>query len=254
MDTQSDGLTRIGAALRESRRGVAFTGAGISTESGIPDFRSPGGVWSRYQPVLYPDFLADPAARERYWRMKHEAWGAYAGVGPNAGHEALVRLEQADRLVGVITQNIDALHQQAGSRHVVELHGTDRAVACVQCGQRYEAGPVHERVEQGESVPQCDACGGWLKPATISFGQNLDPEVLDEAVRLAGQADVFLAIGSSLVVQPAASLPVQAKQAGAFLVILNGTETPLDTVADVVIHAPIGETLTHLADAVLTED
>ena len=254
MDVHADGLARIGAALRECRRGVAFTGAGISTESGIPDFRSPGGVWSRYQPVLYPDFLAHHAARERYWRMKHEAWQAYAGAGPNAGHEALVRLEQADRLVGVITQNIDALHQQAGSRHVVELHGTDRAVACVQCGQRYEAGPIHERVEQGESVPQCDACGGWLKPATISFGQNLDPQVLDEAVRLAGQADVFLAIGSSLVVQPAASLPVQAKQAGAFLAIVNGTETPLDTVADAVIHAPIGETLTHLADAVLTAD
>lgn len=253
MDTQAEGLARIGVALRESRHGVAFTGAGISTESGIPDFRSPGGVWSRYQPVLYPDFLAHHEARERYWRMKHEAWQAYAGAGPNAGHEALVRLEQADRLVGVITQNIDALHQQAGSRHVVELHGTDRAVACVQCGQRYEAGPIHDRVEQGETVPQCDACGGWLKPATISFGQNLDPDVLDEAVRLAGQADVFLAIGSSLVVHPAASLPVQAKEAGAFLAILNGTETPLDTVADVVIHAPIGETLTRLADAALAE-
>jgi len=247
-DRQQADVAKIAEALRNARGAVAFTGAGISTESGIPDFRSPGGVWSRYQPVMFQDFLADHDARVRYWRMKHEAYGAYATVRPNAGHDALARLEAAGRLVGVITQNIDGLHQAAGSRTVHELHGTDRHVACVACGKRFDAEPVHARVEAGEAVPECDGCGGWLKPATISFGQQLDPDVLSETIRLSREADVFLAIGSSLVVEPAASLPVHAKQAGAMLVIINRDTTPLDDIADVVIHAAISVVLPVIDD------
>ena len=250
-DEQQAAVARVADALRRASDAVAFTGAGISTESGIPDFRSPGGVWSRYQPVYYQDFMTDHDARVRYWKMKHEAFGAYAEVQPNAGHEALVRLQRADRLVAVITQNIDGLHQAAGSRRVIELHGTDREVACVMCGKRYEAGPIHARVDAGDEVPQCEACDGWLKPATISFGQQLEGEVLIDASGLSGKADVFLAIGSSLVVEPAASLPVHAKRSGAFLAIINRDDTPLDQLADVVIQAPIGEVLPAIADGAL---
>ncbi len=250
-EPQQNAISRVADALRAGASAVAFTGAGISTESGIPDFRSPGGVWSRYQPVLYPDFLADHDARVRYWKMKHELWGAYAGVEPNAGHLALARLEAAGRLTAVLTQNIDGLHQAAGSGRVIELHGTDRFVACVACGHRTEAGPVHERVDAGEAVPQCDQCGGWLKPATISFGQQLDEAVLAEAFERASEATAMLAIGSSLVVEPAASLPVQAKRSGAFLAIINRDQTPLDSIADVVIREPIGQVLPAIADAVL---
>jgi NAD-dependent deacetylase len=236
-------LERVARWLRAARAAVAFTGAGISTESGIPDYRSPGGVWARYQPVYYDEFMNSAEARHEYWRQKCEAHRDFADAAPNQGHHALARWETQGRLRGVITQNIDELHQLAGSQQVWELHGTARKAACLDCHARFDVIPFVERFLAIGQTPDCPACGGRLKHATISFGQSLDPVVLQAAVQASRQADLFLAIGSSLVVEPAASMPLRAKQAGARLVIINATETPLDGIADVVIRARIGETL-----------
>ncbi len=241
-------VTLVAERLRCAERVVAFTGAGISTESGISDFRSPGGVWSRHQPVYFDEFLASHDARLRHWRMKKEAYPEFAAARPNLGHRLLAEWERAGRLRAVITQNIDGLHEEAGSRSIFELHGTGRWVMCLSCAKRWPAREIFERYADVDDVPTCDACGGWLKPATVSFGQVLPADVLEESFRLAGEADLFLAIGSSLVVEPAASLPRHAQQSGAFLAIINRDETPLDRVADAVIRTPIGETLKAIAD------
>ena len=235
---------QIARYLSESHRVVAFTGAGISTESGVSDFRSPGGVWSKYQPVMFQDFLARADARRQYWRMKKEGYWEMRRAKPNAGHRALARLEAAGKLVAVITQNIDGLHQDAGSQRVLELHGTSRSVVCLQCEARYDPDAIQARLENGEEIPLCDSCGGPLKSATVSFGQTLPQDVLSEACNLCAGTNLMLAIGSSLVVEPAASLPLQAKRSGARLVILNRTETPLDRIADVVLREHIGDSLT----------
>jgi len=234
---------QVAAWLGEAGSAVAFTGAGISTESGIPDFRSPGGVWSKYQPVRYQEFLASAEARHEYWRQKCEAHGDFAAAGPNPGHRVLARWEAAGRLGGVITQNIDGLHQDAGSRNVLELHGTNRAIACLDCHRRLEPEPLVDEFLRTDAVPDCPSCGGRLKHATISFGQALPPDVLEEAIRWSHACELFLAIGSSLVVEPAASLPRLAKQSGARLVIVNRDPTGRDDVADLVLRRPIGKTL-----------
>ena len=239
-------IAGIAGYLSESRKAVVFTGAGISTESGIPDFRSPGGVWSRYRPVLYQDFLASEKARKQYWLMKKEGYRELKGAKPNDGHRALATLEAAGRIVAVITQNIDGLHKDAGSKRVLELHGTSRHCICLECGARCDPDLVQERLEAGVEVPRCDKCGGLLKSGTVSFGQALPADVLTDAIELCNQTDLMLAIGSSLVVEPAASLPLQAKHNGARLVIINKTETPLDYLADIVAREPIGETLTRV--------
>jgi len=241
-------IDKIAGYLSQSNKAVAFTGAGISTESGIPDFRSPGGVWSRYQPVLFQDFLTSGDARRQYWQMKKEAYRELKGAKPNAGHRALAALEAAGKLAAVITQNIDGLHQDAGSKRVLELHGTSRYCICLKCDARYDPDLIQGRLESGVEVPLCDKCGGLLKSATISFGQQLPQDVLSEALDLCLQTDLILAIGSSLVVEPAASLPLQAKQNGGRLVIINKTETPLDDLADVIVREPIGETLTQVVN------
>lgn len=234
--------------LQQSRTVVAFSGAGMSTASGIPDFRSPGGVWSRHQPVLYQDFLASADARRRYWQYRREMYADFRSAKPNAAHLALARLEERGRLQAVVTQNIDGLHQDAGSRKVVELHGTNRRVHCVACRRDHDVERVYAGLETGRcDVPTCDDCGGPLKAATISFGQNLDEDVLEEAFRLAREAELLLVLGSSLVVQPAAALPVAAAQAGAHVVIVNREETPLDGLAAVVIHGPVEEVVPALA-------
>ncbi|UCD28981.1 MAG: Sir2 family NAD-dependent protein deacetylase [Planctomycetota bacterium] len=236
-------IAEVANRLSSARRAVAFTGAGISTESGIPDFRSPGGVWSKYEPVYYDEFLASDQARLRYWRMKKEMYPEFARARPNAGHYALAKLEKARKIVGVITQNIDGLHQEAGSRRVLELHGNARYVHCISCDKRWTSEVIFEQYRDRDQVPTCDRCGGWLKPAVVSFGESLPGDVLQESFRLSTVSDVFLAIGSSLVVEPAASLPAHAKQMGSFLVIINRDATPLDNYADAVIHTPIGTTL-----------
>jgi len=243
MGNDQNAIAKIGQLLAESGRAIAFTGAGISTESGIADFRSPGGVWSRYQPVLFRDFLASEDARRQYWKMKKEGYTEFKKAKPNAGHRALARLESAGMLAAVITQNIDGLHQEAGSRRVLELHGTNRYCLCLTCNARFSPDDIQQRLESGVEVPRCDHCKGLLKSATISFGQSLPADILTEAFDLSMSTDLVLALGSSLVVEPAASIPLQARNNGARLVIVNNAETALDGLADVVVHQSIGETL-----------
>lgn len=234
--------------LAESRHAVAFTGAGISTESGIPDFRSPGGIWTKYRTIYFQEFLASGEARLEYWRQKTEGHIDISRAEPNVGHRTLAAWEQQGRLRAVITQNIDGLHAQAGSRRVLELHGTAREVGCLECHARFPADEMVAHFQQTGAVPICAECGSALmKHATISFGQALAPEVLHEAFALSRKADLFLAIGSSLVVEPAASLPRAAQESGARLVIINRDATPLDALADMVLREPIGETLAAIA-------
>jgi NAD-dependent deacetylase len=233
------GLDTARRLLAGSTRAVAFTGAGVSTASGIPDFRSPGGVWTRHAPVMYADFLASAAARRRYWTARREMYADFRNARPNAAHRALAELEARGRLSGLITQNIDGLHQEAGSAGVIELHGTNRRVICVACGRDHDVAAVYA---SEEAAPGC-GCGGPLKAATISFGQALDPDVLEAAFALARSADLLIVAGSSLVVQPAAALPVAAAQAGADVVIANRDATPLDGLAAAVIHGPVEEVL-----------
>lgn len=224
---------------------TVLTGAGISTESGIPDFRGPNGVWTRdpaaQQLFTLQNYVADPAVRRRSWqnRRTHAAWTAE----PNAGHHALAELERAGRLRALITQNIDDLHQRAGSENVIELHGTLYGVECLRCHDRTEMSEALARVAAGEEDPPCLRCGGILKSATISFGQNLDTAVLRRAQEAARDCAEFYAIGTSLTVQPAAGLARLAARSGARLVIVNAEPTPYDDLADLVIREPIGQVL-----------
>jgi NAD-dependent deacetylase len=228
---------------------VGFTGAGISTESGIPDFRSPNGVWARNRIIEFDEFVASRAARIEYWRQKAESWPAMRDAKPNAGHQAFVDLERQGKLRAMITQNIDGLHQRAGQSPelVIELHGTTAEAACLSCGSRMPMDDAMRRIETGEPAPECEQCGGLLKPATVSFGQAMPEPELARAMRAAQGCEVFVAAGSSLVVHPAALLPALAKRAGARLVIINRTPTPLDEIADLVLREEIGTVLPALA-------
>ncbi|GLY91673.1 SIR2 family NAD-dependent protein deacylase [Actinoallomurus iriomotensis] len=237
----------IGEWLRNAGAVTVLTGAGISTESGIPDFRGPQGVWTKDPQAAAMStidvYLADPAVRRRAWRSRrdHPAWGAE----PNAGHRALVDLERTGRLRAIVTQNIDGLHQKAGSDPdlVIEVHGTMLEAECLGCGRRTPMPEVLARVDQGEEDPPCAECGGIQKSATISFGQALKPDVFAAAERAARGCDLFLAVGSSLGVQPAAGLCMEAVESGARLVIINAQETPYDRLADAIVREPIGTVL-----------
>ena len=237
-----------------SGRAVVFSGAGISTESGIPDFRSPGGLWERFDPaeLSYPSFLASAQSRRSYWRFYRENWGLSRDARPNAAHFAVAALEQSEKLSVVITQNIDGLHQQGGSTpdKVLELHGNMWEVRCLSCASLYPWEEVFLRLEEGLEVEDCRSCGGLLKPATISFGQSLSQDVLERARRHTLESDLFICMGSSLVVYPAASFPEMAKQAGARLVIINREPTPLDGVADLVIHGQIGPVMSEVMELI----
>ena len=231
-------------------RVVVLTGAGISTESGIPDFRGPNGVWTRNPAAekqsTIQNYLAEPEVRKAAWRSRlgSPAWSAE----PNAGHRSLVALERRGKLHALITQNIDELHQIAGNsaERVIEVHGTARRVVCWQCGQRTPMHDVLQRVRNGEDDPACLSCGGILKSDTISFGQALVPEVIDRAMLAASQAEVLLAIGSTLQVFPAAGVVPVAHEAAARVVIINNQPTPMDPLADVLMREPIGELLPRL--------
>lgn len=238
--------------LKEAERVVVFTGAGISTESGIPDFRSPNGVWSKVEPVYFQDFLRRATARREYWRQKADSHQAMYFAEPNAGHRIIAGWEARGNLRGVITQNIDGLHQSAGSRNVLELHGTAREIACLDCQERYDADPFVRQFLESLEVPDCPACSGVLKHATISFGQQLDAQVIRKAGIWARDCDLFITIGSSLVVTPAADLPLTAVDYGARLIIINREPTQLDSAADIVIHGEIGATLRQI-NALLTD-
>lgn len=232
--------------IARSDRIVAFTGAGISTESGIPDYRSPAGVWANNRVIEYQEFISSRAGRIEYWRQKVAMWPEMRDARPNAGHRALAALEQAGRLRALITQNIDGLHQRAGNRNVIELHGTTVEVECLSCHERISMEDAVARIEEGDPAPECELCGGLLKPATVSFGQSMPARAMELAIAASLDCDVFLAIGSSLVVYPAASMPELAHRHGAALLILNRTATPLDAIADLVLSEEIGATLPRL--------
>jgi len=236
-------LEEFAARLRPSRAVVFFTGASISTESGVPDFRSPGGVWTKYQPVLFQDFMTSEAARVQHWQLKKATYELFKTVKPNIGHFSIRDFELRGQLLGLITQNIDGLHKLAGvpEEKLVELHGTDRLVTCLKCGKRFEPAEVYENLAENFTAPTCDACGGLLKSANISFGQSMPPEAMKRAQAWSEQAEIFIVIGSSLQVQPAASFPVIAKRASALLAIVNRDPTPLDDLADFVYNGAIGE-------------
>jgi NAD-dependent deacetylase len=231
--------------IASARRIVGFTGAGISTESGIPDFRSPNGVWARNRTVYFQEFVSNEEDRIEAWRQKVETWPSMRDAKPNPGHYAFVELARLGRLQAMITQNIDGLHQRSGldPRLILELHGTTIEAACLSCGHRIPMDEAVDRVKKGELAPRCLPCGGLLKPATISFGQTLPENVLQQCQAASQSCDVFLAVGSSLVVYPAAGFPALAKQAGARLIIVNRTETPLDEIADIVLREEIGKVL-----------
>lgn len=245
-----DPVDRLAGAIRGAKAGIAFTGAGISTESGIPDFRSPGGVWSKHKPVYYDEFLASREARVRYWKMRVQLHREFGAAEPNDGHRAIARFEDAGHLTAVITQNIDGLHQAAGSRRVIELHGTALSVECIGCHREWTPAEVLLRVEAGDEAPDCEECGQPLKSKTVSFGQPMPQAEMEESARLAVASDLCLAIGSSLVVEPAASIPRLATEYGAKLVIINKTETPLDHAADLIIREPIGDTMRAVLDRI----
>ena len=243
-------LDRAGALVGDARRVTVLTGAGISTDSGIPDFRGPQGLWTKNpgaQAMFSLDsYVADRDVRVRAWRNRreHPAWSAK----PNDGHLALVGLERQERLTGIVTQNIDGLHQAAGSSPdlVYEIHGTIWEAICLTCRRRVPMSDVLARVDAGEDDPPCSECDGIQKSATISFGQQLDPDVLDASVDASRRCDLFLAVGTSLQVQPAASLCGIAINAGVPLVVVNAEPTPYDQVADAVVRDPIGEALPRL--------
>ena len=252
MDT-SDAVKAARGFVDRARRIVALTGAGISTESGIPDFRGPKGVWTRNPAAekqsTIQHYLADAEVRRAAWRSRLDspAWSAE----PNTGHRALVALEQRGKLHALVTQNIDELHQRAGSSpgKVVEVHGSMRRVMCWQCGRRAPMEEALARVRAGEDDPHCLVCGGVLKSDTVSFGQALVPEVIDRALGVAAEADLLIAIGTTLQVQPVASMVPIAVRAKAVVVIVNDQPTAMDSLADVVIRAPIGAVLTAICAA-----
>jgi len=231
--------------IGEAKRIVAFTGAGISTESGIPDFRSPGGIWTKYRPIEFQDFLASEEMRRESWRRKFATDATMRAATPNAGHRALARLVENGRMLAVITQNIDGLHQASGipDEKVIELHGNSTYAACLDCRRRHELDWVRQIFDDNETLPKCMACGGILKTATISFGQSMPEDAMQRAHDVTRQADLMLTIGSSLVVYPAAGFPIMAKKLGATYVIVNREPTDQDAIADLVINAEIGATL-----------
>jgi len=229
--------------LSTARRGLAFTGAGISAESGIPTFRGDGGLWTKYDPVKVASidyFMSDPSA---YWKVSKDRGRVALAARPNPGHHALAALEAGGHLVAVATQNTDGLHQDSGSRRVIELHGSGRTVQCLDCGNREPRSEVQARLEV-EMPPRCGVCGGiFLKPTVVLFGEPMPQAAVQEAFALAREADVMLVVGSSLVVYPAADIPVAAVRSGASLIVINAEPTPLDDLAAVVIRGKSGKVL-----------
>jgi NAD-dependent deacetylase len=265
-----DDVRRLAARFADARRAVAFTGAGVSTESGIPDFRSPGGLWDRFgrwpgglgprtasgfahpREFTYQSFVGSAEGRRRYWALGRVAYPVIRAAAPNAAHRALAELHRLGRLDCCITQNIDNLHQRAGlpPDAVIELHGNATRARCLDCGAAYTRDELHARLEEGVDVPDCGTCGGVVKPHTILFGEAMPKTEVEEARRRAGAADLFVVLGSSLVVYPAAYVPIHARRAGATLAIVNLEPTPLDGEADLVIRAPAGQVMAAVLDEV----
>jgi NAD-dependent deacetylase len=246
-------IERLAKLIIESKKTVVFTGAGISTESGIPDFRGPGGIWSRYDPEDFTiqKFLSSPAARKTIWKMSTES-GLLTEAEPNPAHYAIAELHQLGKLDCVITQNIDNLHQKAGvpEDNVFELHGNTRWAVCLSCRRRFPMPEVLQKIKEGIEVPDCPDCHGILKPDAVLFGEMLPEETLREATRRSQNCDLFIVIGSTLLIYPAAYMPTYARDAGARLAIVNLTPTPLDDYATVVIQGGAGEIMSRLMEKV----
>jgi NAD-dependent deacetylase len=238
-------IAELAHLIEGACQAVVFTGAGISTESGIPDFRSPGGIWTRMAPIDFSDFLASEEARRETWRRRFDADDMWRSALPNRGHRAVTELVRRGTVAAVITQNIDGLHQASGvpAAQVIELHGNSTYAHCLDCARRYEIPDLRVTFERDGTAPVCDACGGWVKTATISFGQAMPVEAMRRAEIETLASDLFIVAGSSLVVYPAAGFPDLAKRNGASLVIVNREPTGLDPIADLVLNRAIGETL-----------
>jgi NAD-dependent deacetylase len=237
--------------VAEARHVVGFTGAGISTESGIPDYRGKGGIWNRFQPVYFDEFLRDPEKRRLYWQRKAETWPAIRDAEPNEGHRFFADLYAEGTLRGVVTQNVDGLHEKSGlpREQVVNLHGNTLETTCLSCSYRVDSEEVFRALDLENGAPRCPECGGWLKPNTISFGQQLDPRTIERGHELARSCDLMVVFGSTLIVYPAAGIPEIAKQHGAGLIIVTLSDTPLDDAADLSVRRPIGEFVADVRDA-----
>lgn len=240
--------TRAVSLIRGASAIVAMTGAGISTESGIPDYRGPGGVWETQAPPTIGDFLVNPETRREFWRRRLSDYPTLVAREPNSGHQALADLERRGTLLATVTQNIDGLHQKAGNsdRRVIELHGNAHQLRCVDCGAVFAAPEIQHRLEAGDPEPVCTACGGILRSGTVLFGDPMPKAALDLSIAAARACDVLLIVGSSLVVNPAARLPEIARRHGASLIVINRTPTPVDDVADVRIQGEAGPVLSNL--------
>jgi len=246
----SEDTQQLARLIDEASRVVVFTGAGISTESGIPDFRSPNGIWSQTAPIYFDEYVASADARIEAWRRKFEIDRDMIGAEPNRGHRAVAKLVRTGKVSAVITQNIDGLHQESGvpDDRMIELHGNGTYATCLSCAARYELEPIRAAFEADNTLPVCDDCGGIVKTATISFGQAMPEGPMDRAREETLACDLFLAVGSSLVVYPAAGFPAMAKQNDAGLVIVNRDPTDLDRIADLVLNREIGPTLGEAAN------
>ncbi len=244
---------KVADLIINAKRVVVFTGAGVSTESGIPDFRSPGGIWSRFDPddFTYQKFIRDPEVRKKQWQMLGEGL-LTTGAKPNPAHYAIAELDRLGKLDCVITQNVDNLHQKAGvpADKVFELHGNMQWAVCLSCGRRYPFEQIKARLDKGEEIPDCEVCHGLLKPDAVFFGEQLPQRVLEEATHRSSNCDLFIVIGSTLVVYPAAYMPIYATQAGAKLVIINLSSTPMDREAAVLIRAKAGEAMSKMIERV----
>jgi NAD-dependent deacetylase len=249
MNNNEEQLHRLRTMIGASERMVVFTGAGISTESGIPDFRSPGGIWTKNRPIDFGEFISSEETRRESWRRKFNLDPTMRQARPNAGHKAIAQWVENGKISAVITQNIDGLHQVSGvpDEQVIEIHGNATYATCLDCAERYELEPIRARFEIDETLPLCTRCNGIIKTATISFGQAMPEQAMMLAQEESCACDLFMTIGSSLVVYPAAGLPLLAQRAGASLVILNRDPTDQDTVADLVLNLEIGPTLDSVA-------
>jgi NAD-dependent deacetylase len=239
-----DEISQIAEKIKQGGKNVVFTGAGISTESGIPDYRSQGGIWDKFRPVYFDEFMSSRDSREEYWRRWVALYQGITGARPNAAHLALAQLEKMGLLQAVITQNIDGLHQASGlsEENIIELHGNTCRIRCMSCLEITPIGGVRQRLAAGDMAPECE-CGGYLKPDTISFGQSMPVAEVKKAAALSQGCDFFLVVGSTLLVQPAAQMPVYTKNGGAFLAIVNLSDTPCDGMCNVLIRGKAGEVL-----------